>query len=99
MEDFNQILQDQVRMEGEVFVVLLVGRIAMIDVPLLERLEIGVRRIILLDASIRLVRRMVVLHQPHIGILGLVEHRLEAQRDGSAIGVGVEQVIASGILV
>ena len=99
MEDFDEFLQDPVGMEGEIFVISLVGRIASIYLLVLVCLELGIRSIFLAKAGKRLVRRMVVFHQPEIGIFRLFEYRFKTQRHGSAIRIMAEQVIGSGILV
>ena len=87
MEDFDQFLQYPVGMEGEIFVILHVSRIASIHLLVLECLELGVWSIVFPKTGERLVRRMVVFHQPDIGSFRFLEYRFEAQRYGSAIGV------------
>ena len=77
MENFYQILQNLVGMEGEILIIFLVSRVASVHILFLERLEVGIRCIILADVAQCLVRGSVVLHQPHVGILCLVEYRLE----------------------
>ena len=99
MEDLDQILQHLVRMEGEILVILLVSRIASVYLLLLECLELRIRTIVFTHRSQGLVGRVVVLHQPDVGILRLVEHRLEAQGNGSAIRIVVECILRSGIVI
>ena len=78
MEDFYQILQNTIGMEREIFVIGSISRIAMIDVLVLESLEVGIRRIVFLEALVCLVCRVIVLHEPYIGILCLVEYGFKA---------------------
>ena len=79
MEDFYQILQHSVGVEGEILVIPLVGRVASIYLLLLVRLELRIRSIVFAHRSHGTGVGLIVVHQPDIRILCLVEYCLDAQ--------------------
>ena len=87
MEDSDQVLQHQIRTKREIFVVRLVSRIASINLFFLECLELCIRSIVFPNRGHGLVRFLVVFYQPDVGMLSLVEHRLEGEGHTSALGV------------
>ena len=97
MEDFYQLLQHSVGVEREILVIPLVGRVASIYLLLLVRLELRIRSIVFAHRSHGTVVGLIVLHQPDIRILRLVEYCLEAQWYGTTVRVVGEGIIRSGI--
>lgn len=83
MEEFGVFLKEDVRMEGKFFVEMIDGRVATIDIMVLEGTNFTVIGVFLKELGVGLGSGLIVFDQPDVGILCFFENILRTIGNGS----------------
>ena len=97
VENADEVAQQTVGMEGRLFVEMIMGQVAGVDVALQEGAEAGIGLIVSSETGVGEGGLAVIFHEPDVSILCFIEYGLERKGDAATSLTVGKEVVSTGI--